>query len=512
MRPNYDPVELAAWNAWLAQKYPDRSVLAAAWNVPPSTVAGIISLPKEEEFAPRGTYVGINSLRVYDYALFAQEEFAGWVRGMREVIRAAGSSAPITVGQDEGGYLDRLNPAFFAPYVDFTTNHSWWQNDYLLWDSLVAKQPGKAMLIQETGLQRELTLDEIARRTPEQEAKLFERKFALSFVGGSGAIEWLWNSNSYMTESNETPIGAMLPDGTEKPEATILRNMAKFAAAASPYLVSPKQPAIAVVTSQAAQYSVQADLQIAAQQTAVRALGYDLHQPCYIVTENQIEKLGSPKLVILPSPQALRESTWQALLTYVRNGGNLLVTGPVARDEHWHLVDRLTPLGIKATTEPLAFHAASINNSVGLSAAATMILLSFNQQAQQLLEYLHFDDGPPAQAFPVGRGQLFWASYPIELAETSRASALFYQQVLERANIPPSISSGFLFGDTLLIIPIELRGAVFYVLENESAGDAGISLRDTATGVELKLNLPSQRAALALIDKKTKQIVAKYGF
>jgi hypothetical protein len=512
MRPNYDPVELAAWNTWLAQKYPDRSALAAAWNVPPSAVAGIISLPKEEEFAPRGMYVGINSLRVNDYALFAQEQFAGWVRGMREAIRAAGASAPITVGQDEGGYLDRLNPAFFVPYVDFTTNHSWWQSDYLLWDSLVAKQPGKAMLIQETGLQRELTLDEIARRTPEQEAMLFERKFALSFVGGSGAIEWLWNSNSYMTESNETPIGAILPDGTEKPEAAILRNMAKFAAAASPYLVSPKQPAIAVVTSQAAQYSVQGDLQIAAQQTAVRALGYDLHQPSYILTENQIEKLGSPKLVIFPSPQALRESTWQALLTYVRNGGNLLVTGPVSRDEHWHLVDRLTPLGIKATTEPLTFRTASITNSVGLSAAATMILLSFNQQAQQLLEYLHFDNGPPVQYFPVGHGQLFWASYPIELAETSRASAVLYQQVLERVDIPPSIDASFLFGDNLLINPIDLRGAVLYVLENESATNAGISLRDTATGVGLKLNLPSQRAALALIDKKTKQIVAKYGF
>ena len=51
--------------------------------------------------------------------------------------------------------------------------------------------------------------------------------------------------------------------------------------------MNPKQPAIAVVTSQAAQYSVQADLQIAAQQNAVRVLGYDLRQPCSIVAENR---------------------------------------------------------------------------------------------------------------------------------------------------------------------------------------------------------------------------------
>ena len=512
MRPNYDPVELAAWNTWLSQKYPDRAALAAAWNLPPESVAGTISLPSEQEFAPRGMYDGINSLRMYDYVLFAQEKFADWVRGMRDAIRAVGSNAPITVGQDEGGYVDRLNPAFFASDVDFTTNHSWWQNDYLLWDSLVAKQPGKAMLIQETGLQRELTLDEIARRTPEEEAMLFERKFALSFVGGSGAIEWLWNSNSYMTESNETPIGALHADGTEKPEATVLRDMAKFAAVASPYLVNPQQPSIAVVTSQAAQFSVQADLQIAAQQNAVRALGYDLHQPSYVITENQIAKLGSPKLVILPSPQALCESTWQALLAYVRNGGNLLVTGPVSRDEHWHLVDRYSPLGINATTEPLTFHNARVTGNVGMSAQNPMIFLSFDQQDQQLLEYLHFSDNVSLKDFPVGHGHLFWCSYPVELSDSTRSAAAVYQQVVERANIPPAWDGGLLFGDALLINPINLQNAVLYIFENESDQEDSLNLRDPITGAQFPVRVPAGRAALALIDKTSRQLVAKYGF
>jgi len=512
MRPNYDPVELAAWNAWLREKYADRAALAAAWNAPLSVVTGTISLPTEEEFAPRGMYVGANSLRVNDYVLFAQEKFADWVRSMLEAIRMVGSSAPITVGQDEGGYIDRLNPAFIAHYVDFTTNHSWWQNDYLLWDSLVAKQPGKAMLIQETGLQRELTLDEIARRTPEQEAMLFERKFALSFVGGSGAIEWLWNSNSYMTESNETPIGAVHADGTEKPEATILRDMAKFAAAASPYLVNPKQPAVTIVTSQAAQYSVQADLQIAAQQNAVRALGYDLRQPCYIIAENQIEKLGAPKLVILPSAQALRESTWQALLAYVRNGGTLLVTGPVSRDEHWHTVDRLSALGVKAHIAPMTFHNATITNSVGLSAAFSPIYLSFGQQQQQLLEYLPFDDGSTVKEYSVGRGQILWAAYPVELAETSQYAAALYKQAIERVAIPHSFDGTMLFGEGVLVYPIHLQNAVLYVFESESSQDAAISIKDAPSGVDLRFNLPAQRAALAVVDQTTKQIVAKYGF
>jgi len=502
MRPNYDAVELAAWNAWIGQKYPDRAALADAWNVPASSVSGTVSLPTEQEFSAGGAYAGVNSLRINDYVLFAQEKFADWVRGMGEAIRAAGSGQPITVGQDEGGYSDRLNPAFFTPYVDFTTNHTWWQNDYLLWDSLVAKQPGRAMLIQETGLQRELTLDEIARRTPEQEAALFERKLAMSFVYGSGAIEWLWNSNSYMTEANETPIGALHADGTEKPEATVLREIAKFAAAASPYLNNPKLPAIAVVTSQAAQYSVMGELQIEAQRNAVRALGYDLHQPCYIITENQIDKLGSPKLVILPSAQALRESTWQALLTYVKSGGNLLVTGPVSRDEHWHLVDRFTPLGVKATTEPLTAHAMMLHFG-----ALAVPSVSFDQQKQQLLEVLRFGDGSTEKDLPLEKGRLLWVCYPLELSETPFVSAGVYDAILEKVGLHLSFQPF-----STMVYPVEFQDAVLYVLESEFDRDADIGFHDVISGAELNVHLLAQRAALALIDKKTKQIVAKYGF
>jgi hypothetical protein len=528
MRPNEDLIELAAWNGWLTKKYPDRTALAAAWNVPPDSVPELISIPTEREFLERGVYVGANSLRVYDFTMFAQDKFTEWVGGMREAIRGAGSTQLITVGQDEGGYVDRVNPSFFASEVDFTTNHTWWQNDNLLWDSLVAKQPGKAMLIQETGLQRELTPDEIARRTPEQEAALFERKVALSFVQGTGAIEWLWNSNSYMTEANETPIGALHADGTEKPEATVMRNMAKFAAAASPYLKNPKSPDIAVVTSQVAQYSVQAELQIAAQRNAVRALAYHLHQPCYIIAENQIEKLGSPKLVILPSAQALRESTWHALLAYVRNGGSLLVTGPVSRDEHWHLVDRYTLLGLPATTEPLTSHSVSMTGRLSnpeeandqhikddLKFFRTLIHLNFAQQVQQLLEFLQFGDGHTFHELTLGTGRLFFASYPVELSEGSAATASLYRDLLESLSIQPPFTAGQPIQEGILAYPIELQSSVLYVFESEFGPEnvlVPIHLSDGVTGASLEIRLRAQHAALALIDKHSKQVVAKYGF
>src|SRR6202030_48689 len=132
-----------------------------------------------------------------------------------------------------------------------------------------------------------------------------------------------------MTESNETPIGAVFPDATEKPEATVLRAYAAFSKVLSPHLRNPQLPEVAIVTSQAAQFSAIQGLQLEAQQKAVRALAYNDRLTAYAITENQIDKLGAPKLAILPSAQALTEKAWQILLRYAGQGGNLLITGAV---------------------------------------------------------------------------------------------------------------------------------------------------------------------------------------
>jgi hypothetical protein len=506
MRPNGDPIELAAWNKWLNERYPDKAKLAALWNVPYGSVNGTIALPSEDEFAPRGMYTGTNSLPIHDYYLFAQEMFTKWVRTMRETIRSTGSQQLVTVGQDEGGIQDRLSPAFWGFEVDFTTNHSWWQDDYILWDSLAAKQPGEAMLIQETGLQRGLNLDETARRTPENEAALLERKIASSFVQGSGAIEWLWNTNSYMTESNETPIGAVRTDYTEKPEAILLRAFARFAPALQDQLRGPKRPPVAIVTSQATQYSVMGDFQLEAQRRTVRALAYSVHLTPYMIAENQIDKLGSPKLAILPSPQALSDATWHALMQYVDAGGNLLVTGPVDHDEHWQIVQRSADAGLHAHTEPLVYHNAAIQ--VG----ERSIPLVFGQQQQNWLESLQFDDDSTFREIPRGKGRIFWTSYPVELGEDLQSTAELYAYVAGRVNLTPMFITQTPVPAGVLVFPTELADAMLYVFVSDSADHAAINIRDRETGVPISFTLPSQHAAIAVIEKKDKTIVARYGF
>jgi hypothetical protein len=509
MRPNGDWIETQKWNEWLDAHYPNREALATAWNVPITSVQGTVPLPDDAEFNPHGMYEGHNSLKIYDYEMFAQESFANWVKTMRNGIHETGSNQLITVGQDEGGFQDRLSPAFFGPYVDFTTNHSWWQNDAILWDSLVAKQPGKAMLIQETGLQRELNLDETSRRTPENEAALFERKVAMSFVQGSGAIEWLWNTNSYMTEGNETPIGAIRADGTEKPEATVMRDFAKFAAELGPHLRGAEPARVAVIASQAAQYSAIAEAQIQAQRNSVRALAYYSHLTPYVIYENQIDQLGSPRFAILPSSQALAEKTWQALLKYVDGGGTLLIAGPVDRDEHWQRAHRARELFAGATALPLTFHnATQATNQAG----KTALSLTFNQDTQGWLEYLGFSDGSSLKQTARGKGRIIWASYPVELAQDEIWAGLLYTPLAGAAGVPPQFDELQPLSPGVMAYAMQLEDSTLYIFVSDDANDSRVDIRDKSTGTKLTFTIRAQHAALALIGKREKTVIAKYGF
>jgi hypothetical protein len=63
-----------------------------------------------------------------------------------------------------------------------------------------------------------------------------------------------------------------------------------------------------------------------------------------------------------------------------------------------------------------------------------------------------------------------------------------------------------------LIYRIDLQDSLLYIFESDFDQDTNFNLTDNVTNAELSLLVPAQHAALALIDKHTKKIVAKYGF
>lgn len=522
--PEDDALEQSAWKSWLQKRYHDTTELANAWAVAPYGMgrvskpqrrnytpqkpqADIYALPREDDFGIDRVRAGYNPLRAHDYYLFTQDVFTAWTKGMRTLIRGAGSRQLITVGQEEYGVASRLAPVFYGDALDFTCDHTWWDFDGSLWASLAAKLPGKPMLIQETGLQRRLTQDNQLRFSSEVEAAQLERKLAFSFASGAGAIHWLWNINFLMGEDDEVDVGAVRPDGSEKPDAAVLRGFARFAEAGRPFLTIIVPAEIAMIEPQVLQYSEMNEFAVAVQKHALRALTYYDHLPARMVAENRIgTDLGAAKLAILPSPQALSDAAWQQLLDYVHAGGTLLLTGPVDRNENWGQADRMKQLGLSAVTEQISVRHADVSIPSGTYS------VSYPRFVQEgPLERLRFADGRSFMNVPYGAGKILWFADPVEFSEEYESAAAVYIFAAASAQVPASIKPLSPLSPAVLAFPTILQDAVLYSFSNETFRDQQVDFEDRATSAHIHFSLRAQGGAVLLLRKSDGQVIASYG-
>jgi len=269
------------------------------------------------------------------------------------------------------------------------------------------------------------------------------------------------------------------------------------------HLTEPQPNDVTILTSQAAQFSVLGSMGVDAQRRAVRAMNGVCRIAANVVTENHTAEIAASKLVVLPSAQVLRNETWQALMTYVANGGNLLLTGPVERDEHWALKDRLKDLGILATAATLDDRSASIDMG------AESIDASFGIVAQKALETLHLPNGQTYLEVKHGKGTVFLVAAPVELAESPDVAAAVYRHVLARVGIQPAFDVAHLTPGVLVRADIR-KDSVLYLFVSESAADQDIDITDKLTGADLKLHLPASRTKLMLLDRATGSVLASY--
>ena len=434
-----------------------------------------------------------------------QDVFRRWAERITAAIRSAGSPAHlVTVGQDEGGTGDRPSNLFFGGSVDLTSIHTWWNNDDLLWDTVVSKHPARANLAQETGVMFYETADGRAWRTEAQVRDVFERKLALGVgVSGAGFINWIWNTNPMMASDNEAAIGLFRPDGTAKPEFDAWRAIARFTRDVAPSMTGRQREDVVMVIPHANQFSVRTHA-IAATRRAVRAMQCHARTPMAAVSEFDAGAWPvRPRLVILPSPRILTQHAWAALRAWVEQGSTLLVTGPFDDDEHWMPTGRMHALGLPVTTRPVMPEEALTGRRRSPRPA-----LSGREDASDRRRRDREAMRPRrSSSVPVGRGRVIWAPLPVELAEEVEPTAACYAAAMKAAGLRPAIASGA--GSGVLIHPARYSDAVLYTLLSEKPGDDRVAFTDNAAGVSLNVGLRGGRAALVLVNRATRRVIAE---
>ncbi|MBI2914722.1 MAG: beta-galactosidase [Firmicutes bacterium] len=522
-RPTYGPHELAAWRKWLETKYGSIDLLHDAWRTTPADCKDFseVPLPSENDFHDMHMYQDRNPLPVGDYRHFAQDAFHGWVRDMAGSIREElGAGALVTVGLDEGALKDCPGSNFFALDVDFTCMHTWWINDSLLWDYLVSKVPGKANLIEETGVMFSERVQGLPRRSEADCRDLLERKFVYTFATGSaGVIEWIWNTNLCMDSNNEVEVGSLRADFTEKPQASILRAIARFISSIRHEIRGRRPEPVWIVIPYSYHFSVKHVHCLQATQKAVLVLHHLNGIPAAFVAEADVGRLVNPPFILVPSPQVLPAPVWEVLLAKARSGATVLITGAASNDEHWRPTGRLSDLGLRTDIRPVACHEPLLLGDEELYFHYSGMKIEHVDKEVVLAAGSHPSDwqvrlnGVGGLAgivdVPVGAGRVLLCPLPIEMSDNYREVGAVYAAALEAAKVTRIMR----LADPepgVLVRPVEYESAVLYGVVSETDTARQVRFVHEVSGTEVDVCIPGQRAVLILLDRRTGDPIRAY--
>ena len=207
--------------------------------------------------------------------------------------------------------------------------------------------------------------------------------------------------------------------------------------------------------------------------------------------EYQIELLGNPKLIILPSPFELDEKTWQILLEKVKAGATLLVTGRFDEDAHFHPTGRQTEVGLEYQPGLLTIRENILKWPEGEAR------LSYGGDKTTYLDRAVLPDGSTWDEKTLGKGKILFTALPLEFNDNLQAVGDVYRYALKTAGVIPTYSTT-LQDSGILICPTQFPHATMYVLTSES-DQREVSFRDQRSGKEFSGKLDPGRAALLLI-------------
>ncbi|TSB48265.1 beta-galactosidase [Alkalicoccobacillus porphyridii] len=498
-----DPFEIKAFQEWVKEKYQTIRQLQEAWNYSSVELPDFsaVTTPEAEDmnFDVQDMRNPSKSLVWLDYTLFTMDMHNRWAAELSTTIHETNPGRLITVGQDEALVSQRPTPFFYESVVDYTTNHTWWQQDHLVWDGVFTKTANKPNLVQETGIMYLEQPDGMAKRSEEELRNILERKYAYAFsTGGAGAVQWLWNTNFYMNNVNESNIGALRADGTEKPEADVSYDFGAFMNESKDLFVNRSLEEVAVVYPYSNDFSSR-KLAFEATSKTIRTLSYEMNTHARGFGEYHLDELleNQPKLVIVPSAHNFSDEAFDKLIAYAEQGGTVLYTGPLRLNAGWKESARLVELGATERRNVLREEALVIDGkSYPVSFGARRI-------AELTKETLVESTRNEVISTSIGDGQFIWSPLPIELNNRLESVIALYAYALNQAGVSEELiwSKGAenpgIYGRRLSYDQGDL-----YIFVSEFAGEAEIEVTNPENNQSYSFVMEEERSILFRTNKQ----------
>jgi len=484
LRPSGSEHERRAFLAWLEGRHGAgwEDAVRRRWRLRADEA---IDLPADADFEDTYLPGARRPYRALDYALFAQDAFERWIDEMTRAIRDAGSDGPITVGQDEAGLTTSPSPLFHHRALDFTSIHTWWSNDTLLWDGLMAKPSAAPLLVSETGIMQRALLSGEAVRDPHGFARLLSRKIGYAFAAGAfGVVEWVYDVNPYIASDNEAAIGLRRVDGSFKPELAVLAGAARFVRRNRERFDGLEAPDVVLLVPTADQLSARNTAQ-AATRAAVRALYETLGIRARAVPDHRAARdLGRPRAIVLPACRGVSDQGWAAIVAAVEDGATLVASGWFETDDAGLPAERLgaarRPLGLVEQIEGLDGRPAAFRFGGTLAES-------------------WYAAAGDVRRIDRERGAIVHHPLPIEWAESTPALAAHYRDALAPAGVRPHVAVEP-SGPGVMLVALPMRRDWLLVAVNESSSTRWLGLARPGHPETLKLEAPAGRANMAFVD------------
>ncbi|HLR01706.1 MAG TPA: beta-galactosidase [Virgibacillus sp.] len=498
---NHDAFERKAYQTWLEKRHGSIHKLQESWNMNPVELPSFHSIEPPEmsdiNFSIRDMIMGKRGMKWLDYVLFTMDMHNQWAADLVSTIKKIAPNQLVTVGQDEALGAQRPSPFFYGDVVDYTSNHTWWLLDDLLWDGIFTKTLNKPNLIQETGIMYVEKPDNHAKRSEHELRNILERKYAYAFsTGGAGAVQWLWNTNYYMNNVNESNIGAIRADGTEKPETDVSYDFGAFMQKIGHLFQDRKLEDVAVVFPYSNDFSNR-KLAYYATTNLTRTLAYDMNIPFRAMGEYQLNDLESapPQLLIVPSPHNFSSEAFTNIIDHVkRQGTTVLFTGPIHVDEYWRETDRASQLfGNVSST--------NVEREDMLDINGTSIPVTFGgDRIADTMRGVTSNNDCNLQTIDWGEGKIIWNPLPIEMNSRSKAMIELYKYALEKANVTTHLkwlkaNIPGIYGRKL-----EFKNGSLYIFVSEFTRDTEVLIEDPVTVSNYSFTLESGRIVMFATD------------
>jgi hypothetical protein len=186
----------------------------------------------------------------------------------------------------------------------------------------------------------------------------------------------------------------------------------------------------------------------------------------------------------------------------VREGATLLVSGRFDLDEHFRPTERQRAVGLDYQPEILATRESPLRWPGGAGRAI------FSGDKTTYLEQARLAGDATFARRSLGRGQILFFSLPLELNDDLELAGRVYAWALAQAKVEPLYRTT-LDDPGILICPFPLETGTLYAFTSESSRAREITLRDAASGADLRVALDPGRAALLLVTRDGR-VVARY--